>query len=366
MDRKVGLLLVYQRRLCTTPFDQLVAKLLNVDIARAPGGWLVTRDGAEVHLSLQVGAQSVTQARTLLAQASPLDPAIIDRCDAVIVASWRPDHDVTEITLEVSYLEEQLKGVTIFLVAQSISDGSFPPHAGDPMLGGTFDPARLVGTWMLDPDEPCAIAPPGELQATITRSELVYSSFQQGSVQRIQLTYRVDGGDLITDQPSAPKEQRSPISFGADGRLYLSDLGAPTIFVRSNDARDPDAAMSALAGFALRHGIDSAGSGGPIIPFVMLEYTDGTRKLVRFVTDAAGARAAAEAELAKSSDVAMYAFALDGYLTIDGQKSDAILVEASREGRDRALVFAQPYAVRGDTAVATGPQHASGDAESWL
>ncbi|MEO8549892.1 MAG: hypothetical protein ABI678_07955 [Kofleriaceae bacterium] len=365
MDRKPGLLLVYQRRLCPIPFDQLVGKLMNVEIARAPGGWLVTRDGAEVHLSHQVGPDSVNQAIGLLGRASSIDPAIAQRCDAVIVASWRPDHDVAEITLEISYLEETVKGVTIFLVAQSISEGSFPAHAGEPVLGGTFDPARLIGTWMLDPAEPCAVAPPGELQATITRNEFVYSSFQQGGVQRIQLTYRVDGGDVITDQPSAPKEQRSPISFGEDGRLFLRDLGGPTIFVRTDEARDPDAAMSALAGFALHHGIGSAGAGEPIIPFVVIEEADGTRKLVRFVTDAAGARAAAEAQLA-SSDAAMYAFALDGYLTVDGQKTDAIIVEASRVGRDRALVFAQPYAVRGDAAVATGPQHASGDAESWL
>lgn len=365
MDRKPGLLLVYQRRLCPTPFDQLVGKLLNVEIARAPGGWLASRDGAEVHLSLQVGPQSVDQAIALLEHASPIAPAIAERCDAVIVAAWAPGQDVAEITLEISYLEEQLKGVTIFLVAQSISDGSFPANAGDPVLGGTFDPARLIGTWMLDPGEPCAIAPPGEMQVTITRSELVYSSFKQGGVQRIQLVYRVDGGDVITDQPSAPKEQRSPISFGEAGRLYLRDLGGPTIFVRTDEPRDADAAMSALAGFALRHGIDSAGAGEPIIPFVVIEEADGTRKLVRFVTDAAGARAAAEAQLA-SSDAAMYAFALDGYLTVDGVKTDAIIVEASRAGRARALVFAQPYAVRGDGAVATGPQHASGDAESWL
>lgn len=364
MDRKPGLLLVYQRRLCTTKFDELVTGLLNVEVARAPGGWLVTRDGAEVHLSLQVGAQSVDQARGLLAKASSLDPAVIDRCDAVIVASWTPGADVAEITLEVSYLEEKLRGVTIFLVAQSISDGSFPPHAGDPVLGGTFDPARLVGTWSLDPTEPCAIATPGELEATITRGELVYSNFAKG-LQRIQLTYRVDGGDIISDQPSAPQEQRSPIAFGEDGRLFLRDLGGPTIFVRTEEPRDPDAALSALAGFALRHGIASAGPGDPIIPFVVIEEATGERRLIRFVTDAEGARTAGEAELAKS-DAAMYAFALDGFLTVDGAKTDAIIVEASRTGRDRALVFAQPYVLHGDKAVASGPQHLSGDAESWL
>ena len=398
MARTPGMLLVYQRRFCPEPLDQLVRQLSGVELARDGQDWRVTMDGAELWLSLQVGAP-VARAVALLEQTSSIDRAILARCDAVIVASWDPAADVTELSLEATYLEETLRGVTVFLHARTVSAGSFPAGAGQAVPGDTLgdplgDPldkpapppgsaarpepvpaidtaaltARLLGSWRLDPAEPCTVATPGELAMTVTRAgELVYSDRARGGLQRIQLTYRVDGADLVTDQPSAPREQRSPLVFGADGRLYSHDLGAPAVFVRETaaDILDPDAALSALAGFALRHGIASAGAGEPLIPFVVSEDGAGQRSLTRYVTDAVGARAAGEAAL-RDSAATMYAFALDGYVTLDGKKTDAVIVEAGRRGRDRALVFVQPYAVRGDTAVATGPQHASGDAPSWL
>jgi hypothetical protein len=48
----------------------------------------------------------------------------------------------------------------------------------------------------------------------------------------MRLVYRVDGDELITDQPSAPGEHRTKFSFDDGGRLILEDEGETSRFVR--------------------------------------------------------------------------------------------------------------------------------------
>jgi flagellar hook assembly protein FlgD len=50
--------------------------------------------------------------------------------------------------------------------------------------------------------------------------------------QKIQLTYRVDDGVLITDQPSQPQEERTRLSFTLDGKLWLSIGGQDWLYRR--------------------------------------------------------------------------------------------------------------------------------------
>lgn len=100
-----------------------------------------------------------------------------------------------------------------------------------------------------------------------------------------------------------------------------------------------------LVFFALDHGVDSIrASGGPLTPFVVVEQ-DGQRQLHRFVTERLeeGQQRAREAIAASPPTTTAYAMAYDGYITVQGTKVDAILVEASERGRPAGVRMAQRY-----------------------
>jgi hypothetical protein len=46
------------------------------------------------------------------------------------------------------------------------------------------------------------------------------------------LTFRVDGGILVTDQPSSPRQERTAYSIGPDGKLTLWFGGQRSVYVR--------------------------------------------------------------------------------------------------------------------------------------
>jgi hypothetical protein len=97
--------------------------------------------------------------------------------------------------------------------------------------------------------------------------------------------------------------------------------------------------------FALDHGIDSIrSSGGPLTPFVVFDQ-GGQRALKRFVAETLELSQAEAREAIKTcpSDVASCAVAYDGYITVDGKKWDAVLVEAFERGRASGVRMAQRY-----------------------
>src|SRR5262249_14591317 len=101
-----------------------------------------------------------------------------------------------------------------------------------------------------------------------------------------------------------------------------------------------------LVFFALDHGVESVrAGGGPLIPFVIIEQ-DGKRELHRFATDRLehAQQRARDFIAALPQNTGAYAMAYDGYITIEGVKFDAILVEASERGRPAAVRMAQRYA----------------------
>ena len=104
--------------------------------------------------------------------------------------------------------------------------------------------------------------------------------------------------------------------------------------------------LADIAFLALDHGIYSIEDGeGPLIPFVISEKAEGKRKFDRYMADRLE-ESVAQARLAVSrlpSEVTAYAIAHDGYITIEGAKYDAILVEASERGTTGAVIMAQRY-----------------------
>lgn len=86
-------------------------------------------------------------------------------------------------------------------------------------------------------------------------------------------------------------------------------------------------------------------SGGPLIPFVLM-VDGGKRTMHRFAADRLEeCLEQARAAVASAPESATaYALAYDGYITIDGQRSDAVMVEACERGEATGKLFAQRYA----------------------
>ena len=113
-----------------------------------------------------------------------------------------------------------------------------------------------------------------------------------------------------------------------------------------SDTFNPSAAFTDFFFLAIDHGFNSIEDGdGPLIAFAMLLGTDGKRSLQRFVTEKLedGAVKAREFVAANQHEFQMYAIAWDGFVTLEGKRSDAILVEAADRAEEIAVLFSQRY-----------------------
>ena len=97
-----------------------------------------------------------------------------------------------------------------------------------------------------------------------------------------------------------------------------------------------------LVFLALDHGIDSVTEGGPLIPFALTETSDG-RELTRFAPGTLEAGHALAREHVRAAGLDRAAIAYDGYLTVEGDRNDAIFVESQERGQSDSVVFAQRY-----------------------
>jgi len=95
---------------------------------------------------------------------------------------------------------------------------------------------RLIGTWRTDPND----------ESSLDRFGSVFLRFaEDGSLQHViegetkyeiaLLQYQVDGTELVTDQPSAPRSERTRFRFASDNRLLLEHDGYWAAYVRSDD-----------------------------------------------------------------------------------------------------------------------------------
>lgn len=104
---------------------------------------------------------------------------------------------------------------------------------------------------------------------------------------------------------------------------------------------EPSPHVQELASFALAHAVRSiVPEGGPLIPFSLLETTEG-RSLHRFAGELGEAVQHARGHV-RTSGALRAAVAWDGYLTADGRRDDALFVEASEAGQP-SIVLAHRY-----------------------
>jgi hypothetical protein len=109
---------------------------------------------------------------------------------------------------------------------------------------------------------------------------------------------------------------------------------------------EPSEEFADLFFLAIDHGFGSIEDGsGPLIPFVLTHSFEGKRDLRRFVTEelSDGVKQAQKFVEQNRASIRMYAIASDGYITVEGKKWDAILVEAGDSASPIGVVFCQRY-----------------------
>lgn len=95
----------------------------------------------------------------------------------------------------------------------------------------------LIGRWVSDPDDASGMAGFGRATLEFRPSgQLVYTIHADDRDQIMLLTYRVMGEYLVTDQPSAPRADRTKFSVSPDGRLLLNYGSGAARYVRVSRA----------------------------------------------------------------------------------------------------------------------------------
>jgi hypothetical protein len=93
--------------------------------------------------------------------------------------------------------------------------------------------ALLVGYWKADPADVGAFDEDSLVTLLFSDDgELTYAIQSTGGLQVILLRYRIEGDQLVTDQPSAPREERTAWAIDGAGRLTLTFGGVVSTFIR--------------------------------------------------------------------------------------------------------------------------------------
>ena len=225
----------------------------------------------------------------------------------------------------------------------------------------------LLGRWRLAPDDLAARRRYGEHALELTpHGDLVQSTVTPGGLTRVLLTWRLDGDMLLTNQPSAPKPEKVPVSILPGGELMLGVGAGASRYIR-DDAKfglDPDARLFAFAGTALRHGIAAA----PFTPFLMTQTADAMQRIPIEAYDPEGAERAARAQAGQLlSNVQRVAWTYEGLLTAAGETSDAAFTLVSERGGFKSKTLAMRYRLGPAAApVPYGGFLVVGEGDGWL
>lgn len=82
---------------------------------------------------------------------------------------------------------------------------------------------EFLGTWETDALDRESLRKFGRVTLEIkVNGRLIYTIHEQNKEQKIFLKYGTENGTLVTDQPSTPREERTPYSITPDGKLVLT------------------------------------------------------------------------------------------------------------------------------------------------
>jgi hypothetical protein len=94
---------------------------------------------------------------------------------------------------------------------------------------------QLIGTWVSDPEDVDGIQEFGRVTLEFDEEgQLTYTAHARGKDQTIFLTFRVEDGSLVTNQPSSPRQERTAFSIGPDGKLTRWFGGQRGVYLRED------------------------------------------------------------------------------------------------------------------------------------
>lgn len=95
-------------------------------------------------------------------------------------------------------------------------------------LGG-----QLIGRWITDPDDEEALKTYGQVTLVFeANGSLRYIVRGEKKDEIMLLKYRIENGNLITDQLSTPREEHTPFTLAPDGKLVLQYGQVQSRYVR--------------------------------------------------------------------------------------------------------------------------------------
>jgi hypothetical protein len=107
---------------------------------------------------------------------------------------------------------------------------------GDYNRGAPGEVLDLVGTWISDPEDVEGLREFGRVTLDFQPDgQLTYTAHAEGKDQNIFLTFRIDDGILVTNQPTAPREERTAYSVTPDGKLVLWFGGQRSVYIRQEE-----------------------------------------------------------------------------------------------------------------------------------
>jgi len=97
----------------------------------------------------------------------------------------------------------------------------------------TAQEAQLVGTWKSDPNDSVGTTTYGDVTLKFGADGLLlYIVHSSERDQVMRLTYRVEPGFIVTDQPSEPRSERTEYQIGEDGVLVLAFGGRKSRYLK--------------------------------------------------------------------------------------------------------------------------------------
>ena len=91
----------------------------------------------------------------------------------------------------------------------------------------------LIGIWNSDLNDEATKNSIGDVTINFkVDGSLIYDIREGDKLQRMNMTYRINGDTIISDQPSHPQEQRTKYKLENSDKLILEFEGTATVFNR--------------------------------------------------------------------------------------------------------------------------------------
>ncbi|TLY46074.1 MAG: hypothetical protein E6K54_08575 [Gammaproteobacteria bacterium] len=214
----------------------------------------------------------------------------------------------------------------------------------------------LLGTWIRDSDDVESIQLFGNVKLHFTADgQLIYTIFDEHKDQKMFLTYRVENNILITDQPSAPREEKTHFLITDEGKLeWECTDGRKARYVRVQPVKTHKTIIYTIPNFAEfvgfygAHMIWSLEEANYVGPFFCMQKGDEAWferfESASYEDATAKAKDHYEAIFLTNVDYALLGY--DGFLTRDNKRGESLFIQAFERKdslQDGAILIIIPY-----------------------